>query len=188
MSIPDVAHRIFGTCLAALAIAHGGGCGYALVQNDKLFGARAIAVVPPVEEEPIGIAGDLAAALAMRLSATGIHLTTNRASADAVLSGRIIAANISTAPVRDPSLPVITIYRVNLVVLATLNRGDKELWHTQVSLTDDFLPSLVSGEPATDLGTEANRREALSRLTRSAAQDIVDQLRVAAALTPPPSS
>lgn len=160
-----------------------GGCGYAIVQTGPVFGAQEIAVVPFVEDEPVGIAGDLATALAERLAAAGITLTPSRDRAGAVLSGRIVAVGTSTAPISDPTLP-ITIYRVNLVVLATLTRGKQELWHTQVVLNDDFLPNLNNTEPAADLGTEANRRESLLRIIRSLAQSLTDQLRIAAAVTP----
>jgi outer membrane lipopolysaccharide assembly protein LptE/RlpB len=165
---------------ATLAVA---GCGYAVIQNRTLFGAHTIALVGFVEDEPIGIAGDLSTMLASRLAASGVTLSNDADHADAVLTGRILSAGTTTAPIRDPTLP-ITIYRVNLVVLATLSRGKTEVWRAQVAVSDDFLPSLVNTESAADVATEANLHEAVLRLLRNVAQNLTEQLRVVAAVTP----
>lgn len=175
--------RAYALSLGILTAVVANGCGYALVQNHGFFGAETIAVVGFIEDEPVGIAGQLSTEVALRLAAAGARLSSDPTGADAVLSGHIVAAGTTTAPIRDPTLP-ISIYRVNLVVQATLTRGKVELWRTQVALSDDFLPSLVAGDPAADLGTEANRHEALLRLVRNVAQNLIDQLRVVAAVTP----
>ena len=137
------------------------------------FGLHRIALVPFVEDVPVGIAGDLAADLAQEIGAHGVALSLDPAAADAVLTGRVLSAH--TAPPPAASVPS---YRVTLVVLATLHKSKEQIWSTQISIADDFLPGSVPDEP---LSTEANRREALRRLSREAARTLVAQLRRAAA-------
>ncbi|MBN1960812.1 MAG: hypothetical protein JW841_07675 [Deltaproteobacteria bacterium] len=168
-------------CLGIFSAAFINSCGYNLVHNQSLLNAKTIAVAGFIEDQPIGIAGDLATAIAQRLAASGVFITNDTNKADAVLSGRIISANITTAPIRDPNQP-IEIYRLSFTVLATLTSNNNELWRGQVTLADDFLPSLSHNEPANDLHTEANRHEALLRLVGSVAQNLVDQLRTISAI------
>jgi hypothetical protein len=173
------------SALAAFAGAALPGCGYKLVRPCAPFGASPVAVVPFLEDEPVGIAPDLAQALAELLAASGATLTNDRHAADAVLTGRVLT--ITTAPVANPSA-TIQMYRVTVTLLATLTRGKTELWRSQLTVSDDFLPATPAPlAPTTELATEANRREALRRLARAAAQSLADQLRLASATAPAPA-
>ena len=70
------------------------------------------------------------------------------------------------------------------IVAALVDKGGKELWHTQIDLGEGFLPSVTPGDNIL-LETEANRRRALLRLADLAARAIVERLVVASAAATP---
>src|SRR5687768_7898377 len=78
----------------ALALAWSAtGCGYGLMHGAAPFGAQRVAVVPFAEQQPIGMAPEMAGHLARLLAAGGVTLVLDQGEADAVLTGRIVAGN-----------------------------------------------------------------------------------------------
>ncbi|MBI5507565.1 MAG: hypothetical protein HY903_02310 [Deltaproteobacteria bacterium] len=155
-------------------------CGYRLLYADKPFGAAAVAVLPFVEDTPVGLTQDLALALNQRLAAAGVHLTTDEAHADAVLSGRLVGSQTLQSPAAGIGARVPA-YDLRLQLQAWLtDRQGKELWRTALELSESFLPSTATGDTVL-LETEANRRRALLRLADAAARVLVERLGVASA-------
>lgn len=175
--------------LAAVLALVGHACGYTVVQAGPPFGAERVAVVPFVEDEALGVAADLATELAQRLAGSGVALTTDRAGADAVLSGRIEPLGVGAAPVSSPSVPM-TLFHLTLVANVTLTRGKAELWRARVVASDDYQaldPGSYAQLSGADLGSESRRREALRRASRSLARAIAEQLALASATTLTPA-
>jgi hypothetical protein len=172
--MPD---RLTGATLA-LALAWGaGGCGYHVVSGAAPFGAHTLAVVPFAEQQPLGLAPEMAAHLGRLLAAGGVHLALDEAEADAVLTGTIVATH---AP--STTLKTVQIYTVGTLVHAELRDAHgARLWAGDVTLREDFLPT----DPIQDiqpLVSETNRRTALRRLAERAAVAVHEALVVASAV------
>lgn len=168
--------------LAFVVAANAVSCAYRVVGSDAPFGASRIAVLTFSELAPIGVAPDLSQELSLLLAHGGARLVADRSAADAVLTGRVIAARTAPVPIADPR-GAISAYQISLNVEARLESARGEaLWSTVVSLDEDFLPDDGQGAPTTarTLGTEAQRRSALDRLARRAALEIYDRLMVGA--------
>jgi outer membrane lipopolysaccharide assembly protein LptE/RlpB len=155
-------------------------CAYNVVSGSAPFGARRIAVVPFVEDEPIGLSADLAAALAERLANDGVQVVSDRELADGVLTGRVVSASTQRSPAVG-SQTAVPAYDVTTRVEAVLNRGDRVVWRAALSLREDFLAS-QTGTDTQILATEANRRRALHRIVEQLARELHQRLVLASTL------
>ncbi|MEO1174399.1 MAG: LPS assembly lipoprotein LptE [Myxococcota bacterium] len=151
-------------------------CGYQPLHTGELFGARRIAVLPPRESQPVGIAGFLVDDLRRRLAAHGMVLTNDIGSADAVLSGEVTAA--STGPLAAvPGTPVRSFATGVSYEAVLADKDGTPLWSGRFRGSDSF----VSDDTQTDvagetLATEGNRRVALARVAESLARQVEDSL------------
>lgn len=166
--------------LAPLVVLGSAACAYSVVSSGAPFGVHRIAVVPFVEDEPVGLSADLGVALAERLAAGGVRIVPNRETADGVLTGRIISASTQRSPTVGAQTAVPA-YGVTTRVEAVLSRGDAVVWRTQLVVREDFLASQTGGDTET-LETEANRRRALHRIVEELARELHERLVVASAL------
>lgn len=155
-------------------------CAYSLVGTKAPFGAHRIAVVPFVEDEPIGLSAQLATALVERLASDGVRVVLRRETADGVLTGRIISA--STRPNPSSGLgSAAPAYDVTARVEAELHRGDKVVWRTLLDAREDFLASQSSTDTQT-LEIEASRRRALHRMVEQLARELHERMVLADAM------
>ncbi len=153
------------------------GCGYQMIQADAPFGVRTLQLVPFVEEEPVGLAADLGAALAAALARGGVQLTGDRRTSDGQLTGTIVSENTYKASL-EATVPA---YEVQLVVHVELRRAGAVVWTTDVSASEAFLPATTDDADTQTLGTEVNRRKALARLAVRLADIIHERLVIASA-------
>jgi outer membrane lipopolysaccharide assembly protein LptE/RlpB len=135
-------------------------------------GAQRIALQPFAEAGPVGIAGELDAALARALAADGLNVLADARRADAVLTGTL---SQSTTPAT--TLRAVQAYALVLRVQAELRTATGVVWRDSIALQEDFLPPDPDGD-AEPLVTERRRRVALLRLAEQAAQRLVDDLRL----------
>ena len=153
-------------------------CGYQLLHGNRPFGLSRIAVPPFSEEVPLGLSPDLTQAVAERIGGSGIMLVSDPSAAEATLDGRVLASSTVLSPTsgvgaRIPAYAIGVQIEVRLVTSA-----GRELWRTQISVDESFLPASTPSDTAL-LETEANRRRALLRLAHEAAREIHEQLSLA---------
>ncbi|MEE8409381.1 MAG: LPS assembly lipoprotein LptE [Myxococcota bacterium] len=157
------------------------GCGYAVVRGDRPFGAGSIAVVPFAESEPVGLAIELTDAITALLAADGVRIIGDESAADAVFTGRIIAATTTRSPTVGSNAPVPA-YSTGTSITASLTRPDGTLlWTTRLHVTEDFLASTGTEDTVTS-ETESRRRRALRRIAERAAREIHERLVIADAV------
>jgi hypothetical protein len=165
-----------GRAVASVLLVFGvSACGYRPLVSATPFGAERLAVLPFLEDEAVGIAPDLVQELSALFAEGGTRLTSDRQGADAVLTGKVKRSAASPTPNLSR---VISSYELTVEIDARLVRGEKTVFATTLSATDDYLadPSDTRSSP---LATEANRREAVRRLARVLARRLYDRLAMA---------
>ena len=145
-------------------------CGYHVLRSDRLFAVHRVAVLPFYEETPANMATPLADQLQRLLLAGGVAITQDEVRAEAILDGTIVLSTAGSATVAG-----IQAYQVTARVHAHLrDRTGRELWQTDVVLSEDFLPA--PGLDLQPLYTETNRRAAILRLAERAAAVVHDNM------------
>ena len=151
-------------------------CGYNVLRSDHLFSVNRMAVLPFYEETPANMATALADQLQRLLLAGGVAITQDEVRAEAILDGTIVLSTAGSATVAG-----IQAYQVTARVHAHLrDRSGRELWQTDVVLSEDFLPA--PGVDLQPLFTETNRRAAILRLAERAAALVHDNMVVTSSL------
>lgn len=151
----------------------GQGCAYSLLGSEAPYQVRRIAVIPFAENVAVGISADLASALATRLAAHGLHLTTDVKTADAILSGTVLSGGSQGSP--TPVGGVVGAYRLVANCVVTLTQPDGTvLWKSNFTFGEDFIAATDPLRPV--LSTEANQRRAANRLAQSASYTIYQQM------------
>lgn len=166
--------RLAAVLLGALQLQ----CGYRMLRSDAPFGASRIAVMPFVEQQPIGLTAELSHNLLQRLAQGGVDVVTDSRRAQAILTGTL---SLYTVP--GATLQAVQLYNVDAVVHAELiDTQGQILWQQDVTVRESFLPP-DPGQAPQPLTIESRRRVALARLAERAAHALHDALVVAGSAT-----
>lgn len=163
--------RTLGTACAIMCA-----CAYQPLHTGELFGGKRVAVLPPRENQPLGIAGILVDDLRRRLAAHGMELTNDVGTADAVLTGEVTSA--STAPLPAANGASVASFSTGVAYNAVLaDRNGTPLWSGSFRGDDSFILDATQSDNSSQiLATEGNRRVALVRVAESIAKQVESSL------------